>query len=180
MRDATIDAAFRAFAAERRYGDATVARWLTLVPRDGAALFALARELRLGDHQLRDLWEWAEEIATRDGSSLTQVLETDPVAAARRRALGRNDKLKQLKGVLRRLRFPQLAAVEDRLHALVRELGLPDTVRVTLPEFLEGDIIRIEIVAGSAAALRDAVAGLLAATRTPACEAIFDVLTEAP
>jgi len=180
MHDSVTEAVFRAFAAERRYGGATVDRWLALAPGDSTALFALARELRLGDNQLCDLWEWAEEIAARDGVSLAHVLEMEPVMAARRRALARNDKLKHVKAVLRRLRFPQLAAVEDRLQALVRELGLPDTVRVTLPEFLEGDVIRIEIVAGSAAALRAAAAGLLAATRSPTCAAIFDALTEAP
>ena len=180
MRDAATDAAFQAFAAERRYARATVDRWFSLAADDAAAVFALARELRLGDHQLRDLWQWAEEIATRDRVSLAQVLEAEPLGSLRHRAVSRSDKLKQIKATLRRLRFPQLTAVEERLQGLVRDLDLPAAVRIALPEFLEGDVIRVEIVAGSAAALRDAAAHLLAASRTPACAALFDALTEAP
>lgn len=176
----TLEASIRAFAAERKYRDATVDRWLCLAPADRAALLDLAQELRLGEHQLRDLWEWAEDIAVRDQSSLAQVLAVDLVAAARRRKLGRNDKLKLIKAALRRLRFPQLSSVEDRVAALVRQLGLPRNVRVILPEFLEGDALRVEITAESASALRAAVAGLLQAADTRTCAEIFELLQEAP
>ncbi len=180
MADPTFDAALRSFAAERKYGDATLQRWLQLAAGDAAALLALAQALRPSENQLRDLWEWAEEIAARDRVPLAQVLAAEPIAAARRRRVGRNDKIKLIKGELRRLRFPQLAATEERLAALVRELGLPRNVRLTLPEFLEGDDIRIEITANSRAALRDAAARLLAAAQTPGCAALFALLGEAP
>ena len=176
MTEPSVDAAFRAYATERKYHEATVDRWLRLPSVDRAALLELAQELRLGENQLRDLWEWAEEIAQRDGLSLATVLGAEAVAAARRRAVGRSDKLKLVKAALRRLRFPQLAAAEERLAALVRELGLPPSVRVTPPESLEVDSIRIEIVADSAASLHDSVARLLAASQSPGCAAIFELL----
>ncbi len=180
MTRSELEAAFRAVAAARKYSDVTVDRWLRLSPDDGAVVLALAQELRLGDNQLRDLWEWAEEIAARDGTSLVQVLAAEPIDAARRRTVGRNDKLKLIKGALRRVRFPQLAAVEDQLGRLIDELGLPPSVRVTLPDFLEGDELRVEITARSAAALRDAAARLLAASESPACSALFELLGEVP
>jgi hypothetical protein len=180
MPDPVAAAAIRAFGAERKYSEASVERWLRLAPADGTALLELARDLRLGENQLRDLWEWAEEIAARDRSPLAHVLASDAIAAARRRPVGRNDKLKLIKGALRRLRFPQLAAVEDRLGTLVHELALPHNVRLTLPEFLEGDAIRIEIVADSPATLRAAAARLNDAAHTRVCELIFELLGEAP
>jgi hypothetical protein len=171
----------RAFARERRYSAATLERWLALDPPDGHALLELARELRLGENQLRDLWEWAEEIAQRDRRSLAQVLAHESVAALRRnRTLGRNDKLKLIKAALRRLRFPQLAATEERLAALVGQLDLPRNIRVTFPEFLEGDEVRIEIVADSVASLQTAVDRLRVAAAAPACAKIFQTLEEAP
>jgi ribonuclease D len=180
MRDPATDAAFRALAAQRRYSPATVDRWLHLEPADGAALLGLAQELRLGEHQLRDLWEWAEEIATRDRVPLGQVLAGEAVRAARQRRVSRNDKLALVKGALRRRRFPQLAAVEERLAALVRDLDLPRTVRVILPEFLEGDGVRVEIVADDGLALRAAANALLRAADSSACKEIFALLAEAP
>jgi hypothetical protein len=171
----------RAFAHERRYGAPTLARWLALAPPDGQALLELARELRLGENQLRDLWDWAEEIAQRDHTSLVQVLAHESVTTPRRnRSLGRNDKLKLIKAALRRLRFPQLAAAEERLAALVRQLDLPHNIRVTFPEFLEGDEVRIEIVANSIASLEDAAERLRAVAGAPPFAAIFQILEEAP
>jgi hypothetical protein len=171
----------RAFARGRRYSAPTLERWLALEAADGLALLELAREMRLGENQLRDLWEWTEEIAQRDRRSLAQVLALEPVAAPRRsRSLGRNDKLKLIKAALRRLRFPQLVAAEERLAALVRQLDLPRNIRVTFPEFPEGDAVRVEIVANSVASFKAAADRLRAAAAAPACTAIFQVLEEAP
>jgi hypothetical protein len=181
MPEGRFDAALRAFTEERRYSAAAVERWLAMAREDGEALLDLARELRLGENQLRDLWDWAEEIATRDHLSLAQVLALEPIQLARRaRQLGRNDKLKLVKTALRRVRFPQLAATEERLAALLRELNLPRNVRVSLPEFLEGDDLRVEIVAESAGALAAAADRLRAAADTATCKAIFQLLEEAP
>ncbi len=180
MSDSTNSAGIRDFGAQRRYSAATVERWLALATSDGTALLDLARELRLGEHQLLDLWEWAEEIAARDRHSLAHVLTSERVAAARQSQLGRNDRLKRIKGALRNLRFPQLTALEARLDGLVRDLALPSSVRVALPDGLEGDTLRVEIVADSPAALRIAAEHLSAAAATAMCEEIFALLHEAP
>lgn len=179
MLDVQLETALRAFATERKYGDATLNRWLVLPAADAAALLHLARDLRLGENQLRGLWDWAQDVAVRDGRSIAQVLDSS-IGAVGQGHLNRNDKLKHLKAALRRQRFPELAALEDQLAELVRQLALPPTVRVTLPEFLEGDELRVEIVTRSPAALHDAAARLLAASQTPLCTKLFDLLSEAP
>ncbi|MFQ5667633.1 MAG: hypothetical protein ACE5I7_14570 [Candidatus Binatia bacterium] len=180
MDDPQFDQAVRTFAAARRYRPATVHRWLRLPAADRGALLGLAQELHFSENQLRDVWDWAEDIAQRDRLSLAQVLALEAITAARRRPAGRSDKVKHIKTALRRLRFPQLTAVEDRLAVLVRALALPRNVRVVFPESLEGDEVRVEIVARNAAALREAAARLQAAVQEPACEAIFELLGEAP
>jgi ribonuclease D len=179
MTDSSIDTTFRNFAAERRYGHATLDRWSQLGPDDAAALLGLVQELRPSENQLRDLWDWIEEIAARDHLPLAQVLAAEPVTAARRRDVGRNDKLKLLKGALRRQRLPQLSAAEDQLALLIRALALPRHVRVVVPEFLEGDTVRVEITADSATALQAAADALRTAAASAACEQLFAVLAEA-
>ena len=180
MTDSEVHIAIRAYAGARMYSAATTERWLRVDAGDGGALLQLATELRLGENQLRDLWDWAEEIAQRDAVTLHHVLAAEPIGAARARKLGRNDKLKALKAALRRLRFPQLAEVEDRLAGLVLAMELPRTIRITLPEHLEGDHVRIEITATSTAEWRAAAAALLAAAESPACTELFTLLGEAP
>jgi hypothetical protein len=180
MTDSEVQSAIRAYARARMYNAATTERWVRLDADDGGALLQLATELRLGENQLRDLWEWAEEISERDGVTLHQVLAAAPIAGARARKLGRNDTRKMIKAALRRLRFPQLTAVEDRLASLVRTMELPRAIRITLPEHLEGDQVRIEITASSKAAWLAAAAALLAAAESPACTELFTLLGEAP
>ena len=180
MLDSALQTAIRDFGAQRKYSVATIDRWLALTVADGAALLDVASELRLGENQLRDLWEWADDIAARDGLSLAQILTSDPVAAALRSQVSRNDRLKRVKDALRRLRCPQLTAIEERLAGLVRALALPQSVRLTFPEGLEGDAVRVEIVAESAAALRAAAARLHTAADTDVCAEIFTLLREAP
>jgi len=176
MTEASSTAALCAFAAARRYSGDTLNRCARLNGEDSGALLGLLQELRPSENQLRDLWNWIEEIASRDHISLAHVLASEKVAAARRRDLGRNDKLKLLKDTLRRQRFPQLAAAEDQLAGLIRELALPRHVRVTLPAFLEGDAVHVDITADTAAALRTAAEALHAAAASPACERLFALL----
>lgn len=168
------------FAAERRYGTATLTRWQQLPPADAEALLALAIELRPSENQLRDLWEWAHDVATRDRVPLAQVLISEPLAGICRRPLARSEKLKLVKGALRRLRFPRLAAAEAALVEHVRTLALPRGVHVQFPEFLEGDEVRIEFVARTLAEWAETARALLAAAQHPSCAALFDTLADPP
>jgi len=179
MIDPSIDTTFRSLAADRRYGSATLERWAALAPDDAAALLQLVRDLRPSENQLRDLWNWIDEIARRDQRTPAAVLTSEFAAKAWRRPLGRNDRLKLIKNALRRLRFPQLSAAEERLATLIGALGLPRQVRVVLPEFLEGDSVRIEITADSVTSLHAAATALSTAATTPACEQLFALLAEA-
>jgi len=180
MSRPSLETAIRTFATERHYSATTTERWLQLSSTDAAPLLDLARELRPSEHQLRDLWEWAEDIAERDAVALAQVLTAESIATVRQRAVSRNDKLKLVKGALRRVRFPQLAAVELQLATLVRELDLPRSVRLILPDFLEGSEVHVAVLATDAAALHAAALALVRAATSPACAKIFDLLAEAP
>jgi len=180
MTDTDVNAAIRAYGAERHYRAATLERWVALPAADAAALLDLAQELRLGENQLRDLWEWAADVAGREHGSLAAVLALDAVEVARRQPVGRNDRLRLVKCALRRLRYPQLSALEDRMADLVRSLDLPRDVRLTLPDFLEGDAVRIEIVAPDPDSLRAAAEHLARAADSPACRELFALLGEAP
>jgi hypothetical protein len=175
---AELEQAVRQWAAERRYRAALVERWLRLNAADGRVLLDLAIELRLGENQLRDVWDCAEDIAARDRCALAAVLAAPPVTRARRSSAGRSDRLKAVKATLRRLRYPQLVATEQRLAELVRQLELPRNVHVTLPDWLEGNTVRVDIVADSAHALASAAAALHAAATRPECAAVFSLLEE--
>lgn len=172
--------AIRRFTAERHFRSATVERWLALSADDARALLDLGESLRLGENQLRDLWDWAVEIAGRERVTLAAVLAAPALQAALHRKEGRNDRLRHLKAELRRMRFPQLIASEERMEALVGRMNLPRNVRITLPPFLEGDSLRLEVELCSTDDLRRAARFLLQAADSAACAELFALLEEAP
>ncbi|HUI27461.1 MAG TPA: hypothetical protein VL403_15370 [Candidatus Kryptonia bacterium] len=180
MPETAMSAAARAFAQSRRFSAATLDRWLRLSDGDQAALLRLGERLRLGENQFRDLLDWSEEIAVRDGCSVATVWAREPVAATLARDLGRNEMIAAVKSALRQLRFPQLAAAEARLAELVRRLKLPRGVRLQLPEHLEGDDVRIDMSGHSAAALRAHAAAVQRALSAPELDEIFRTLEQAP
>jgi len=163
-------------ARERRYADAVVRRWLALDPTDAEALLDLALELRLGENQLLDFWQWIEDVAARDRVPFAAVLASTTVEEARRRKFGRNEKLKEMKDALRRLRFPQLAAAEARARQLLRDLALPRNVHAELPQALEGGHVELRVEIGSPAELRQVADALRQAADSEACTKLFDLL----
>jgi len=172
----SVASAARAFAASRRFSAATRDRWLRLRDDDRNTLLQLAERLRLGENQFRDLLDWSEEIAVRDRCSIAAVWARAPMATALARDLGRNEMIAAIKSALRRLRFPQLAAVETRLAELARRLKLPRGVRIRFPEHLEGDEVSVEMSARSAAGLRAQADALQRALSAPEFDEIFRAL----
>jgi hypothetical protein len=92
------------------------------------------------------------------------------------RGLGRNEAVRALKQSLRRLRYAQLAAMEERLAAITKALRLPAGVEVHFPENLEGEEVSVRLRAKSAAQLRAQVETLSSAMRRAEVEEIFRLL----
>ena len=121
--------------------------------------------------------DWLEEISLRDGSQIWQILgnrsfadiESDP-------RLGRADKLKRIKDVVRKLRYPRLAQTEDSIRARIQELRLHPAIRLTVPAGLEGGRLRVEFEASSQDELKRSMAKLADATGKEAVREIFDLL----
>jgi hypothetical protein len=180
MAEEPVTAAIAAYATFRRFSAATLQRWQRLADEDQRALLDLAQRLRLGENQFRDFLDWSEEIALRDRCSLAAVWRREVLATVLARDLGRNEMIHALKAALRALRFPQLAATEERIAELIKRLDLPRDSQLQVPLNLEGDAVRLELHSRSAAALRDQVAALQRALTQPELDEIFRLLTEAP
>ena len=109
------------------------------------ALAKLALVLKISENHLRDLMDWSEEIALRDGVAVAAIFDgngIDDIATDPR--LGRADKVKRIKELLRRLRFPRLARTEDEIQSKIRAFKLQAEIRVTVPAGLEGGRLQIE------------------------------------
>jgi hypothetical protein len=156
----------------------TLERWLSWRSADGSALGKVAFLLKISENHLRDLMDWLEEIALRDGLAIHTILaskairsiETDP-------RLGRADKLKRIKEEVRRLRFPRLAGVEDAIQSKIRGLKLHPEIRLSVPPGLEGGTLRVEFGATSQHDVKRLARRLQEAAEQVAMVEIFNLLS---
>jgi hypothetical protein len=167
----------RQYATAKGFHPQTIERWLSLPADDVGALARLAIPLKISENHLRDLMDWLEEIALRDGQSMGAILSSKAIedcATDPRR--GRADRLKGVKEQIRRLRFPRLAATEDALQLKIKELKLQPEIRLTLPPGLEGGRLRIELSAASHDDLKKLAAKLHQAADQASMAEIFALL----
>jgi hypothetical protein len=152
-------------------------RWLSWNAADGAALLEVALPLKAGENHLRDLMDYLEEIALRDGITISELLQSKTISDIRTDPrLGRADRLKRIKDQIRRIRFPRLSQIEDSIQSKIRQLKLQPDVRLSAPAGLEGGDLQIEFTAGSPAELKHIVAKLGAAAESESLAEIYVLL----
>ena len=167
------------YAQEKRLHPQTVRRWCAWGERDQEALWCLAKELQIGENHLRDLIDWLEEISLRDGGTPAEVLGRQEIRRVLAGSLSRNDKPKEVKGELRRLRYPRLSQLEEQLKETVKKMDLGSRVQITFPPFLEGDEVKMEIRARNTKELRESMERLLLRIEEGWVERLFALLDEA-
>ncbi len=154
-----------------------MARWSEWEAADRDALLALATALKINENHLRDLMDWLEEIALRDGSAARTILADKVVADIQSDPrLGGADKLKRIKEHVRRLRFPRLSRIEDSIRRRIQELKLPPAIRMAAPPGLEGGRLQVELSAATTEELKNFAALLAQAAGTDSVKEIFRLL----
>ena len=167
----------RDYSRAKGFHPQTLERWLGWRADDGGSLAGLAISLKISENHLRDLMDWLEEIALRDGQKIHAVLTSKLIAdIATDPRLGRAERIKRIKEQIRRLRFPRLAKTEDAIRVKIRDLKLHPEIRMTVPPGLEGGQLRVEFAAASHAELKRLAAKLTEAVGQGSLSAIFDLL----
>lgn len=133
--------------------------------------------LKAGENHVRDLLDWLEEIALRDGVAIRDILRSEAVIRiSTDPRLGRADRLKRVKEHLRRLRFPRLSRIEDRIQTRIRSLKLHRAVKLSAPAGLEGGALRVEFSAENCAELRGILESLERASASAPLAEVFRLL----
>jgi hypothetical protein len=165
------------YALSRGFHPQFLQRWLNWNPKNGAALLEIALSLKAGENHLRDLMDWSEEIALRDGIVICEILANKAVSEIRTDPrLGRADRLKRIKDQVRRMRFPRLSKIEDSIQSKIGQFKLPPSVRLSVPAGLEGGDLQIEFTAGSPAEFKSILAKLSAAAESETLAEIYILL----
>jgi hypothetical protein len=174
------EAAIRNYAAEKDFRPQTLERWLSWAQADRDALAEVAVGLKISENHLRELMDWLEEIALRDGSAIHETLGDKAIVEIRTDArLGRADRVRKIKEELWRRRFPRLAETEKAIQKQIRELKLHPELLVSVPPGLEGGKLAVAFAAASQDEFRRAVKKLGEAAERESLAQIFAMLSGA-
>lgn len=171
-----LDDAISNYARERGIQRETQRRWQGLCNADQRALLELAIGLKLGQNHFRDVLDWCIEIALRESVSIASVVGGDAVGLVVRDShLGRNDKLKHVKEILRRRRFPRLTRIEGEVQKRLRALRMDPRISITVSPGLEGGV-KVELSARSADNLEGLALEVASMARKESTRKVFDLL----
>jgi len=138
----------------------------------------LVLSLKIGENHLREMMDWLEEIALRDGKSIENILADRPIYdASTDPRLGRADRLRRVKEQLRRRRYPRLAQTEDQIRSHINALKLHPEIHLSVVPGLEGGQLKVEFQSGSLAELSVVVAKLTEVMSLRPTAAIFELLS---
>lgn len=117
------------------------ARVLATMPeQDAQMMLGLFSCVKASSGKQMEIFTWAREICAREKIRLDQLLNDSQIRAALDPNKSNQDlgaAANRVRAVLYARRFPQLEAARTRATGLVRDLGLPRTMRMTLPENFE-------------------------------------------
>jgi len=165
------------YARTKGFHEATIKRLSSLAQGDQHAFMGIVATLRASENHVRDMLDWLQEVALRDGTSIEAVLSKKTVGAILTDPrLGRNDKLKRVKEELRKMRFPRLSQIETEITKRIQALKLKPQVQLAVPAGLEGGFLTLQVKAGSYQELRQLLAELAQAAEKIEVEEIFELL----
>jgi hypothetical protein len=147
------DAQIRELAAERRLPQSHLDRWLAMDPPSRAAMFDLARALRLRTGQLVTALETLDEIAVREHVTVAVALDQPEIRRIANGSGSAPSRASALLEALRTLRYPLLKRMQDELRSEVSALKLPRGISIDLPKELGSDELTVSLRVRSGAEL---------------------------
>ncbi len=110
-----IDAQIRELAAERRIPQSHVDRWLAMDPPSRAAMFDIARTLRLRTGQIVTALDTLDEIAVREHVTVAAILDRVEIRRIANGSGSAPSRASALLEALRTLRYPLLRQMQEQL-----------------------------------------------------------------
>lgn len=135
---AGLDDETKIFILEKGLSPAATAGFTALDPEEIRCLIETARAIRLTASQIREMTEYAAEIAGRDRLSLQEVLKAT-AAQVDPDLKNANQRREGFVQALRRKRLPDFTKIRDEIESCLAPVNGIKGLRVTYPPYLEGD-----------------------------------------
>ncbi len=110
-------------------------------------LSALFQELQLSLNRQRELLEWIQGIAGREGLKLQEIIAADPVAHWRLDPqMDRGQKAQLIRHYLKKRRYPEITAFEERYREGLKALNMAEGMQLVAPQHFEGRQYTLQLV----------------------------------
>ncbi len=142
---------------------------------EGRLLAELFAELKPSLNKQREIVTLASEIALRDGLDLAALFSLQPLAAIRSAPeMDRNQKLRQIRQILHRMRYPELSRFEGRVAQALGRIRLGPGLSLTPPRHFESPTWTATLAFDNRAALAAAHRALERLMADPAFERLLE------
>ncbi len=152
-----------------------VALLLAEMPQESALFLAqLFDDLKIGLNKQREILLTASEIAIREDIALLEIFNQAPLSDVLASPdLDRPRKTQKIRDGLRKRRFPNIAAAEEKFTKCVQELPLQDTISLTAPRHFEGTTYSVTMEFSNMDELKDRYERLGSLVGHPALEKVI-------
>lgn len=124
-------------------------------------ILPLLEALRPGENRVKEIITFVREISLRDEVSVSSVLADKEIEKIiNDQDTPRPQRMEQLRRIVKEMRFPRLAAMEEKFAQYKRSLSLPPQIAFHSPPFFEGEEFRMELRFKNFAAFRELVSKL--------------------
>ena len=111
---------------------------------DQKSLYNVLSELKLGENKLREVLVMAEEICKREKISPSGLFASESFASLGQDGeLNTAEKTEQFRKALKARRFPEFTRLEEQFFEYKKKLSLPPQIRLSPPEYFEGDKLKV-------------------------------------
>tara|TARA_B100000315_G_scaffold176385_1_gene164888 strand:- start:19106 stop:20110 length:1005 start_codon:yes stop_codon:yes gene_type:complete len=112
---------------------------------DRAAVMKMAEILMPGINRLKEIIMYLEEIALIQKCSISDLIKKYLVNMVKNSTICRKERTEMVRQKLKGLRYPQLAKMEREWNEFIKELHLPQDIKIIPPLSFEGKKIKLEV-----------------------------------
>ncbi|RKY89922.1 hypothetical protein DRQ09_00390 [candidate division KSB1 bacterium] len=127
-------------------------------PSELTLIYSLMKSLKMKGSNLRIILTYLEEIIHRDNITLEKFLSISGIKDVQEnKKLTHSQKLEKIKQIVKENRYPVLYKKEREIKGKLNSIKVPGYIRLSIPEFLEGNAINFNFSVDRKEKLKEAI-----------------------
>ncbi len=138
------------------------------------SMMKLAETLLPGLNRFKEIIMLLEEVALIQKLSIKDIINHYLVDFTKDNALGKKERAEKIRLKLKELKYPKLTKLEKKWVKCVKNLHLPQEIKITAPSLMEGKKMKIEIALSPKVRITDSLQKLNDALKSSSLEELIN------